>query len=47
MASNAFSISGLEEIDGVLYARSWYCRHDEKWIVFGRQDAGDRLLKSS
>lgn len=28
MATNAFTISGLEEIDGVLYAQSWYCRDD-------------------
>lgn len=28
MATNAFTISGLEEIDGVLYAQSWYCRGD-------------------
>ncbi|MGY2258099.1 hypothetical protein [Pseudomonas sp. SDO55104_S430] len=26
MATNAFTISGLEEIDGVLYAQSWWCR---------------------
>ena len=26
MATNAFTISGLEEVDGVLYAQSWYCR---------------------
>jgi hypothetical protein len=26
MATNAFTLSGLEEIDGVLYAQSWYCR---------------------
>ncbi|MGN8278178.1 hypothetical protein [Pseudomonas sp. SMN5] len=26
MATNGFSISGLEEVDGVLYAQSWYCR---------------------
>jgi hypothetical protein len=26
MATNAFTISGLEEIDGCLYAQSWYCR---------------------
>lgn len=28
MATNAFTISGLEEIDGVLYAQSWYCKGD-------------------
>lgn len=26
MATNAFTLSGLEEIDGVLYAQSWWCR---------------------
>jgi hypothetical protein len=26
MATNAFTLSGLEEVDGVLYAQSWYCR---------------------
>lgn len=28
MATNAFTLSGLEEIDGVLYAQSWWCRED-------------------
>lgn len=26
MATNAFTLSGLEEIGGRLYAQSWYCR---------------------
>jgi hypothetical protein len=26
MATNAFPLSGLEEIDGCLYAQSWWCR---------------------
>lgn len=26
MATNAFTLSGLEEIDGCLYAQSWWCR---------------------
>ena len=26
MATNAFTLSGLEECDGRLYAQSWYCR---------------------
>lgn len=26
MATNAFTLSGLEEIDGCLYAKSWWCR---------------------
>ena len=28
MATNAFTLSGLEEIGGVLYAQSWWCRED-------------------
>jgi hypothetical protein len=26
MATLGFTLSGLEEVDGVLYAQSWYCR---------------------
>ncbi|MNL08964.1 hypothetical protein D3C87_1297090 [compost metagenome] len=26
MATNAFTLSGLEEIDDCLYAQSWWCR---------------------
>ncbi len=26
MATNAFTLSGIEEVDGCLYAQSWYCR---------------------
>lgn len=26
MATNAFTLSGLEEVDGCLYAQSWWCR---------------------
>lgn len=26
MVTNAFTLSGLEEIDGCLYAQSWWCR---------------------
>lgn len=26
MATNALTLSGLEELDGRLYAQSWYCR---------------------
>jgi hypothetical protein len=29
MATNAFTLSGLEEIDGCLYAQSWWCRDVE------------------
>jgi hypothetical protein len=28
MATNAFTLSGLEEINGVLYAQSWWCREN-------------------
>lgn len=26
MATNAFTMSGVELVDGVLYAQSWWCR---------------------
>ena len=26
MATNAFTLSGLEEVDGCQYAQSWWCR---------------------
>ena len=26
MATLGFTLSGLEEVDGVMYAQSWYCR---------------------
>jgi hypothetical protein len=26
MATLGFTLSGVEEVDGVLYAQSWYCR---------------------
>jgi hypothetical protein len=28
MATNAFTLSGIEEVDGRLYSQSWYCRPD-------------------